>query len=477
MLLNLLTSIISLIIYYLSYKNYKEENYKSAIFYIILGGAILRIYTSLDLFIHPWDERYHALVAKNLIKHPLIPTLYDNPILPYNYTNWTANHIWLHKLPIPLLTIALSLYLFGINEIAIRIPSILFSTLGIYLTFYIARYITNNNKISYLSAFLFSINGLIIELTAGRVATDHIDISFMFFIEISIFLIIKFLETKKDIYNLLSGISLGFAILSKWLPALIVVPIYLLLALDSKKFTKSEIFKSFFVFFIFFSILPTLWHLYIFLKFPLEAKDCYMHNIRHFTEKLDNLGSGPFYYIKKIRVNYGELIYLPLFYFTFNKQNYYNMKNIILLIWFWIPTIFFSLSKTQMQGYILFTSPALFLITAIFYYYVKYKYKNLFVKVILILLILLPVRYSLERTKILKKTNRNPEWAVKLKSFKGCKDNNDIIFNYPYPIEAMFYTECSAYPEIPSNQIIEELKKDKRKIFIYSNGEFIKINN
>ena len=117
-------------------------------------GLALRIYTSSDFFLHTWDERYHALVAKNLIQHPLTPTLYDNPILPYEYKNWTGNHIWVHKQPIPLWGIALSLRIAGINEFAVRLPSIILSSGGILITYYIASYLYSS-KVAYISSFLF----------------------------------------------------------------------------------------------------------------------------------------------------------------------------------------------------------------------------------------------------------------------------------------------------------------------------------
>jgi hypothetical protein len=102
---------------------------------IVLGGLALRIQSGSDMFLHGWDERYHALVAKNLIKHPLVPTLYDDPALPYDYRSWDANHVWLHKQPVPLWAMALSMRTFGVNEIALRSPSILLSTLAIGLTY------------------------------------------------------------------------------------------------------------------------------------------------------------------------------------------------------------------------------------------------------------------------------------------------------------------------------------------------------
>lgn len=241
------TIILCAIGYYFSWRYYLKGNFTIAVLLLVVCGLVLRIYTSSDFFLHTWDERYHALVAKNLINHPLTPTLYDNPILPYDYKNWTGNYIWVHKQPLPLWTMAASMWLFGVNEIALRLPSIILSTIGIWLSFFIGRYFSNK-KIGYLTAFFFSINGLIIELTAGRVATDHIDIFFLFFIELAIVFSILFAQKQKVVFNILAGISIGAAILSKWLPALIVAPIWLLIVIDSKKFKPKEIFFHFIIF-------------------------------------------------------------------------------------------------------------------------------------------------------------------------------------------------------------------------------------
>ena len=194
---------ICVLIYIYTYKCFIKNEYNFALLGLMISGVLLRVYTSSDFFLHDWDEKYHALVAKNLLLHPLKPTLYDNPILHYDYRNWIANHIWLHKQPIPLWTITISIKFFGVNELAVRIPSIILSTISIPLIFNIGRYLYNS-QVGILSAFFLSINGLIIELSAGRVATDHIDIFFLFFIEVSIFCTILFSKSKKNIYNIFS---------------------------------------------------------------------------------------------------------------------------------------------------------------------------------------------------------------------------------------------------------------------------------
>ncbi len=74
---------------------------KTSLWLIILSAFLLRLLLSaLDPFLHNWDERFHVLVAKNMMQFPFKPMLNKNPILPYNYTDWSSNNIWLHKQPL-----------------------------------------------------------------------------------------------------------------------------------------------------------------------------------------------------------------------------------------------------------------------------------------------------------------------------------------------------------------------------------------
>ncbi len=471
----ILTVILCSIGYYLSWKFWRNDQYSLAIVLLLLCGLFLRIYVSADFYLHPWDERFHALVAKNLIKHPLKPTLYDNPVFPYDFKVWNGNYIWLHKQPLPLWTMSLSMWLFGINEISLRIPSIFLSTIGIWLTYSIGSYIFNR-KVGYLAAFLYSINGLIIELTGGRVATDHIDIFFLFFIELAVFFSILFILKNKTFYNILAGISMGAAILSKWLPALIVLPIWLLLIVDSKKFKTTTILFQFTVM-LFTSILIFLpWQIYIFNVFPAEARWEASFNFKHITEVLDEQ-TGPFYYyFNKIRINYGELIYLPLIWFLWkNFKNLKNKKELSIAAWFLIPFLFFSFVKTKMQAYILFTSPALIFMTADFFFWLseyqkKYKLK-LLTGLILLLLIALPLRYCIERIKPFKIIERNPQWVKDLKKIDNKEFRNGILFNYDKPVEAMFYTNLVTYSFIPDKETILNLIEKGYTVIINQNEE------
>lgn len=439
---------------------------------MILCGLVIRIYVSTDLFLHVWDERYHALVAKNLMHHFFVPTLYDNPVLPPGKYNWTSAHIWLHKQPFPLWIMAISMKLFGVNEIALRIPSILLTTAGIGITYYVGKYFFSR-KTGFVAAFLFSINGLIVELTSGRTATDHIDAFFLVLIELSVFFIIVYADKRKVIYNLLAAISLGAAILTKWLPALIVLPIWVLVIVDSGSFSLRQMVIQFSLFLCVAVLVFLPWQIYIYHAFRFEATEEGRLNLQHITRVLDEQ-TGPFYYyLDKIRINYGDLIYIPLLWFLWiTIKNVRNLKNLAIAIWIVVPILFFSFVKTKMQAYIVFVAPALFIITGAFFYEVKSTKKMPVwtVKLLLFLLIALPVRYAIERMKPFNKIDRNPAWVAELKGFANQTNNKEVLFNYPAPIEAMFYTNLTAYSYLPSKATIENLLSNGYTIIINDDG-------
>src|SRR5688572_1561849 len=97
---------------------------------LVLGSFFLRLeMASLDPFLHNWDERFHALVSKNMMEDPFRPMLYKHPALPYDYTSWCCNHIWIHKQPLFLWQMAGSMKIFGVNEVALRLPSVIMGAL------------------------------------------------------------------------------------------------------------------------------------------------------------------------------------------------------------------------------------------------------------------------------------------------------------------------------------------------------------
>ncbi len=103
------------------------------------AGSLRLLLIGRDQFLHPWDEQFHALVAKNLLHDWWRPVLRANPVLPYDYRAWANNYVWLHKQPLFLWQMALSLKAVGISEVAVRLPSALLGTLFVWPVYRLGR--------------------------------------------------------------------------------------------------------------------------------------------------------------------------------------------------------------------------------------------------------------------------------------------------------------------------------------------------
>ena len=295
-------------------------------------------------------------------------------------------------------------------------------------------------------------------------ATDHIDIFFLFFIELAIFFSIRYVRSKRSVNgSLLVGVALGAAILTKWLTALIVLPVWLLIVhrLRSLEYQKGNP-----------SADPGGNHLHGAVSSlaalhtqQIPPGGCSAesgYNFRHLTEVIEDQSGSPWYYLNRIRINYGEVIYLPLLWFLWKTaRDLKNLNRLAVTAWFLIPFIFYSFAKTKMQGYLVITSPALFLMTSEFYFMLKDLNKKRALKwisvVVMALLLVLPVRYSLERLKPFQQVDRNPQWTRQLRELGREGYENGVMFNYPDYVEAMFYTGFAVYSQVPDQSILSDL--------------------
>jgi 4-amino-4-deoxy-L-arabinose transferase-like glycosyltransferase len=180
-----------------------------------------------------WDERFHALVAKNMLENPFIPMLYTENPVEIDNSFWSMGHIWLHKQPLFLWQIALSFKIFGINEIALRLPNIIMCSLLIYPLFQLGRILVNE-RTGFMTSFLFITSFYFGELVAGWQLLDHNDIAFLFYTTLSIWAWVEYTEREKKSWILLAGLFSGLAILNKWLVGLLVFAGWITMILTNK---------------------------------------------------------------------------------------------------------------------------------------------------------------------------------------------------------------------------------------------------
>ncbi len=453
------------IIYIYILRNCVKDSHGLSLTLLIFSGLLLRLFTSTDAFPHEWDERYHFLVAKSLGNDFLHPRLYPTILLENNYKNWCANFTWLHKPPFTLWCMALSFKLFGINEFAGRIPSLLISTSCIYLTYSIALKLLKDPKIALLAAFFHSINGLVIEMASGRAASEHIDTMFFFILEFSVWVSLVYAEKKKIYLIIVIGILAGLAVLTKWYVGLFIIALFWIINIDKISFWRIN-FLSLLILIISCCVFYP-WQYYILANFPNEAIFEKEYNIRHIFEVIEGHAESWWYHIDKARIFFNELIYVAFLWFLYQwykmpLQRYF----LIVIFWITIPYTIFSLTATKMPGYILFTAPAFFIILSSFIFFClkqsKYQY---FFKFLSVIVIFLALRFGYERIKPFKDYSYLKIQKEQILSYKTKFDKEKVvIFNTKSNIETMFYTPFLAYEKIPSLAEIELAKRNDYQI-------------
>ena len=478
---------------------------------IVAAGLVLRMYAGCDLFLHTWDERYHALVAKHLVEHPLVPTLYDHPVLPYDYRDWRSNHVWLHKPPLALWLMAAGMRLLGPDEIAMRLPSLLLSALAILLTYVIGSHL-GGRRVGLLAAGFQAVNGYLLQLPGGRVAVDHVDNALIFFVELAILGAVLQVRSWRGghaglevrggreggagrgagtaggadglpaflLATFAIGAVCGLAVLTKWLPGLLPIPVWL--ALAWRRQPPRRLAAGLLAMTAACAAVALPWQLHIRAAFPLEARWESAYNLHHLAVPIEGLGGSPLYYLIKMPRFFGELIYLPLGWFlvslvypawrpsrrTAMPEGRQPLELLPLAAWLLLPLAAFSLAATKLGGYIMIAAPALFIVEASFWLWLWDRRPRPGARdggarnapraalaalrwAALALLPLLPLRYTVERMKIRPSYDRNPPWVRALRELPAQLGPGPVVlFHLDRPLEAMFYTPYIAYEGVPT---------------------------
>lgn len=418
-------------------------------------------------FLNEWDEQYHALVAKNLTSNYLEPTLYKDPILPFDFKAWNRNHIWLHKPPLTLWFMSASISVFGNTEFAVRLPSLIFSLLSIVLSFKIILKLFDL-KTALIVAYFQSISGFLLELSGGIIASDHVDTLFIFIIETGVFTFLYFAPTKlqKRIFPeiLIMGLITALALLTKWLTGYFILLLFGLYMYLNEKQNVFTIFLKLSISFIISVLAASLWYYFAFTQFKQEFLWEQLYNFKHFNQVLEGHSQAWWYFIDNARIRWNELIYIIYVYFIYKTiKNKFQPNHVFMHFWIIVPYIIFSFAKTKMPAYIAISAPAVFYMMALFcqdlwYNFSETKFKLLF-KILAVSVFLLNIRYSIERTKpfhsfeeISQKKNR----ILQLEKY-FTKDKPNIIFGNDDSIRTMFYLDCISYSNFPSLDEIHKL--------------------
>lgn len=153
------------------------------------------------------DEACHAVVAKNFLKTPIVPTLIETSGLPgVPYLSWADTYIWLHKPPMAMWQSAFSFLFFGVNTFALRLPSLILGSLAVGLTYLIGRELFDK-RAALIASLVQMVSPMIMLLTQGYLFSDAVDISLLFWTELSILFLLYAIKTGSWGCTIFCGIT------------------------------------------------------------------------------------------------------------------------------------------------------------------------------------------------------------------------------------------------------------------------------
>lgn len=463
---------------------FNQGRLKISLFLLFIGALGLGVFiASLDPFLILWDEQYHALVAKNMMDHPFRPMLYATPLLEYDYRSWTNNHIWLHKQPLFLWEIALSLKIFGCNALAVRIPSVISHAIASLLIFRIGT-LVNSQRVGFYGALFFSVAYYPLELVAGKYSTDHNDIAFLFYVLASFWAWFEYRHSGKKRYLILIGLFSGAAVLVKWLVGLLIYSVWIISVgvEDKKKWMRIESYYPILISFLITVIVFLPWQIFSWIQYPLEAAQESRYNQQHFFEAIEDHGGGFWFHFEALKTLYGSGDLIPYIYLLgiifLLKKTESKTYRVAIAMAVSIVYAFYTIAATKMVSYCIIVSPFVFLglgsMVDSMLEFVNNKIRRKNVTVILYSIPLLII--SLFLLDLRKIQNYHTDWKpndncgrdadlAEMKFIEKIKnqlgDGQYVIFNANVSVNChipiMFYTDYIAYDVLPTEEQLNRL--------------------
>jgi len=209
--------------------NLTKKKEKIILISILVFALGTRIYNLGSPSKEYFDEVYHAFTARVVLHNdPKAWEWWNTPPTGFAYE-------WTHP-PLAKLGMVAGMKIFGENSFGWRIPGALLGVGSVFLVYLLAKELFKDGAIGLLSAGVFSLDGL--PLVMSRIGMN--DSYLLFFSLLSVYL---FLKNK----NLLSALSFGLAIASKW-SAIWVTPILFILWIKRKNKFDPKLFLSFLIF-------------------------------------------------------------------------------------------------------------------------------------------------------------------------------------------------------------------------------------
>lgn len=462
----------------------------------------------LDPFLNLWDEAFHAVVAQNCLDAPFMPRLHPQHVFDdYIYGNWCSSYVWLHKQPLFLWLICISFQLLGVSTFSLRFPSIMMGCLMALMTYRMAKLLVNS-KFAYYAALSSVCSWFLFSLIRGAETCDHNDVCFFCCVCASCWAFTEYIfHERRFVWALAAGFFSGAAILTKWLPGLLVYLVWGLYLLSYHKLNIKEWKIVHIIAALTMTIIIALpWQLYISHQFPDIARTEYQLNTAHFLTVLENHDGSWWYHLKALSFLYmgggdfamdSPITYVQVFNYVFIAAGIYSFfkiipekRNVIVISGVILSVYtFYSIATTKMPGFTFIVAPIFFMsLGALLYTLDKYLNQTINRPVLrcstMILLTLFFIYYQFNYRKIKTSLSDSNEFrcfqTTDCQNYKNISKqlpSDCIIFNtgctyywenYSRCMQTIFFTHHDCYTFIPSADEIKRLQAQGHTIVFFT---------
>ncbi len=417
----------------------------AALALLVLAAVCLRVPPAARLGISPWDERFHALVAKHALDAPLVPTLIEHPLREPAPDDWRHAHVWLHKPPLVTWAIAAWFAVFGVNELALRAPSVFLSSALVLLVFAIARRFASREA-ALLAAGLAAWHARSLLLAGGLRATDHVDVGMTFFVALGALAALRAAESlgSDGFWPRVgvTGAATAAAYYAKETPA-VVVPAVLFAALAARGASWRVRVTATAAAFGVAAALILPWQLYVANAFPELAAFARGRGRRYFTTVVDTQGGPWWYHLANLPLDFGWLAPAAVAWLGVESLRARPELRPVAL---WLALVYgaFTLAATKMQSYVLIAAPAVFVALA---WFARDALPRRLHRIVLALLAVNAAIAVWQVEEPLEPKARDPLWARELRHLgeqvESLPEGKRVVFGVDTPIECMFYARAT----------------------------------
>lgn len=326
----------------LNYLNDGKNIYK--VFLIIaVFLSIVKLPALFTTDIQPWDE---GMYATRVLSISVNGDFFDQ-------SSHSVQKLYSGSHPPLLIWIGyFSSLLFGLNSVTLKLIPFIFGLFSILLLILIGKNLFS--PISGITAALVFSSNIIFNVFSKRF---QFDIPYAFFILLSFYLFLKYLNDKKTTYNILGGIVFGLCLMVKILVGF-YIPIIIFVFYIFQRKKSGYRFLDLFIFTLIGIIIALPWHLYMLLNYGKEFIDYFftfhIYDRAFIGVEHNTKGSGYLYHINYLLsiIPFSILLFVSLIKdFTMLKE--INYKKIFIMIWFLTGLVIISLFKTKLEVYIL----------------------------------------------------------------------------------------------------------------------------